>query len=282
MRVITIDPEKMKTENAAAACVLALGFFDGVHRGHQHVIATARREANRLHLPLAVMTFDRHVSQVFPMPKSAGFRYLTSVAEKAALMADQGVDTLYVVTFTKQFAGLTPQVFTDRFLIGLGAQVVVAGFDYTFGRGGKATVADLPQYSRGAFTVITVDQLQAEARKISSTRIRELIATGQVEQANVLLGHPYRLNVRPCIQQGSRLQVLPQLDRQQLPPAGDYTVQLTTHRGQCSAVLEVNAAGTLTLQTVRPLGACTEMSVTIVKRLVAVVRRRAPRAVNFA
>lgn len=268
MRVITIDP-KLIQEEPATPCVLALGFFDGVHRGHQQVIASARALAQQKQLPLAVMTFDRHVSQVFPMPKSASFRYLTSIAEKAHLMAELGVDTLYVVQFTPTFAGLTPQDFSDQFLIGLGAQTVVAGFDYTFGRGGKATVVDLPSFSRGRFDVVSVDQLQADHSKISSTRIRALIQVGQVARANVLLGHHYTMTLRPCLQSGRNMRVTPVQDRQQLPAAGTYNVRLATRTGNCSGLLVVGSAGTLTLHTLLPLSTMHLLEVHLLKRQAA-------------
>ena len=281
MRVITIDPSLIQAE-PATPCVLALGFFDGVHRGHQQVITRARAVAAQKQLPLAVMTFDRHVSQVFPMPKSASFRYLTSVTEKARLMAELGVATLYVVKFTPAFAGLAPQEFSDQFLIGLGAQTVVAGFDYTFGRGGKATVADLSRYSRGRFDVAIVDQLQADHLKISSTRIRALIQDGAVARANVLLGHPYTLTLRPCLRNGRDMRTALVQARQQLPAPGSYNVRLVTHSGNCSGLLVVTSTGDLILRTVLPLSTTDLLTVSVLKRQAPAVMHSAGTLVGLA
>lgn len=271
MRVTMIDPEQFNGNTPATPCVLALGFFDGVHRGHQQVIAAARAEAQERQLPLAVMTFDRHVSQVFPMPTSESFRYLTTVQQKADLMADLGVEQLYVVRFTKTFAGLEPQAFVDQYLIGLGAQCVVAGFDYTFGRGGKATAADLPHYGHGRLAVRQVGKLTGGGRKISSTRIRALVAAGDVAGAGVLLGHPYQVMV-DLVNTPAGLVVRPQSNRQQLPTAGDYTVALPSIRQTRSAVLHVDADGVMTLDYRGPLGGITrddQLPLTFIKAVVA-------------
>ena len=184
-------------------------------------------------------------------------------------MAELGVATLYVVKFTPAFAGLTPQEFSDQFLIGLGAQTVVAGFDYTFGRGGKATVADLRRYSRERFDVAIVDQLQADYLKISSTRIRALIQDGAVARANVLLGHPYTLTLRPCLQNGRDMRVTPVQERQQLPAPGSYNVRLVTHSGNCSGLLLVGSEGRLSLRTVLPLSTTELLTVSVLKRQTA-------------
>ncbi|WP_125710751.1 FAD synthetase family protein [Lacticaseibacillus porcinae] len=168
-------------------CVLALGFFDGVHRGHQHVIKTAKRIAQQRGLPLAVMTFDRHASTLF---SDQPFDYLTTLDQKAALMADLGVQTLYVARFTREFAALTPQAFVSQFLVTLQAQVVVCGFDYTFGQFGAAGVESLETLGQGHFETRVVAALQADREKISSTRIRQLRQAGRIEEAERLLGHP--------------------------------------------------------------------------------------------
>ncbi|WP_225047501.1 FAD synthetase family protein [Lacticaseibacillus kribbianus] len=187
-----------------APCVLALGFFDGVHRGHQRVIAAARTAARDAGVALSVLTFDRHASALFakrPVP------YLTTIAQKAELMAELGVDHLYVATFDSAFANLSPEAFVADCLVPLGAVRVVAGFDYTFGRGGTTTAAALPALAAGRFATTVVPKLTAARQKVSSTRIRGLIAAGNFAAATALLGHPY---------------VIADPTSQQLPPNGCY------------------------------------------------------------
>lgn len=186
MDVVMIDLNNLTTL-ITHPCVLALGFFDGVHRGHQHVIKTAAQQAAKHHLPLAVMTLDRHASTLF---SNQPFDYLTTLDQKAALMADLGVQTLYVAHFTREFAALSPQAFVDQVLVGLQAQVVVCGFDYTFGQFGAAGVEALEQLGRGYFETRVVAALQQNRQKISSTRIRALRQAGRYREAEQLLGHP--------------------------------------------------------------------------------------------
>lgn len=171
--------------------VLALGFFDGVHRGHQRVIATARKVAQQRGVKLAVMTFDQHPSVVFDHADPAHVRYLTTVAQKTALMAEMGVDVLYVMDFNAKVGALPPQRFVDQLLVGLHAQAVVAGFDYTYGPADVANMQWLPEYARGRFEVIEVPKATLDDQKISSTRIRKALDAGDIDEANLLLGYQY-------------------------------------------------------------------------------------------
>ncbi|WP_262316228.1 FAD synthetase family protein [Lacticaseibacillus parakribbianus] len=232
MDVTTLDYQSLQQRSKVAPCVLTLGFFDGVHRGHRRVIETARLAARRSGLALSVMTFDRHAASVFG---GRPVRYLTTVAQKAELMAQLGVDHLYVMRFTRDFAALTPQAFVTDCLVPLGAKQVVAGFDYTFGRGGTTTAAALPALAAGRFTTTVVPKLTASHLKISSTRIRELIGRGEFAAAEALLGHPYQV-VSPALQQ--------------LPPNGCY--QAEDRFGRVVTV-DVSASGQLVSAGLGPL-----------------------------
>ncbi|PIO83580.1 riboflavin biosynthesis protein RibF [Loigolactobacillus backii] len=172
--------------------VLTLGFFDGVHRGHQAVIGRAREEASKRHLRLAVMTFNQHPSLVFRQLDRRSATYLTTIPEKIDRMAELGVDLLYIVDFTSAFANLAPEKFVKQYIVDLHAQVAVAGFDYTFGPQ-RAGMAELPQFAKGRFDVIQVGQLNQNAEKVSSTRIRQAIDVGDIDEAASLLGYPYHL-----------------------------------------------------------------------------------------
>ena len=185
MDVKMIDLNNISTITTTP-CVLTLGFFDGVHRGHQHVINTAHQLARKHHLPLAVMTMDRHASTLF---SANAFHYLTTLAQKADLMAALGVETLYVARFTREFAALDPEAFVDQFIVGLQAQVVVCGFDYTFGKFGAADVQALKRIGTGQFETYVVPALNLGGTKISSTRIRQLLEVGRIDEAEQLLGH---------------------------------------------------------------------------------------------
>lgn len=169
---------------------MALGFFDGVHRGHQAVIEAAVQYANTHQLTSAVMTFDPHPSVVL----GRGVQHvqmITPLERKVQQIEQLGVDTLYVVEFTTAFADLLPQQFVDQYIIGLNVKHVVAGFDFSYGRLGKGTMETLPFHAREQFTATTVHKLEHEAEKVSSTRIRELLANGEVDGVEALLGRTY-------------------------------------------------------------------------------------------
>lgn len=182
------DPKSIVNEDV----VLALGFFDGVHRGHQAVIGKARQVANEKHLKLAVMTFSQHPAIVFQHIGPNGIHYLSPIPRKTELMAQNGVDILYLVEFTSHFAKLSPEDFIEQYILGLHAKAVVAGFDYTYGQKSDANMANLPKLAKDRFEVIQVEKRATGDEKISSSRIRKLLADSKVDETNELLGYPYQ------------------------------------------------------------------------------------------
>jgi riboflavin kinase / FMN adenylyltransferase len=154
---------------------VALGTFDGVHLGHQRVLAAARETG----LTSTVVTFDPH-------PRTALGNYvalLATLERRLELIAETGSDETLVVEFTLDLARLEPDEFADRILRPLGAEVVVAGEDFRFGHGRKG---DLELLSQLGFEIRAVPLLEG----VSSSRIRELVADGAVEAAAGLLGRP--------------------------------------------------------------------------------------------
>lgn len=171
--------------------VMVLGFFDGVHKGHQKVIETGKKIAEEKGLKLAVMTFNQHPSIVFQKVLPENMKYLTSLEQKERLMANLGVDILYIVEFTSAFAQLKPQDFVDQYIVNLNSAVAVSGFDYTYGPKEIAGVKQLPTYAQGRFEVVTVPKEEMTGAKISSTRIREKMEAGEMEEVTELLGYIY-------------------------------------------------------------------------------------------
>ncbi|MBW7650327.1 bifunctional riboflavin kinase/FAD synthetase [Anoxybacillus sp. ST4] len=172
--------------------VMALGYFDGVHLGHQKVIETAKQIADRHEYKSAVMTFHPHPSVVLGRSQQH-VRFITPLKEKERQIAKLGVDYLYVVEFTAEFAHLLPQQFVDEYIIGLGVKHVVAGFDFTYGRLGKGTMETLPFHSREQFTQTVIPKQTFGEEKISSTYIRQRLAEGDVEQLPHVLGRLYKV-----------------------------------------------------------------------------------------
>lgn len=190
MEVITLEYPVDSAKIPAGQCVLAMGFFDGVHRGHQAVIKRAQEIAKQRHLPLAVLTYNQSPAIVFRQFKN-GIHYLSTLDRKIDLMAQLGVNRLYVMAFTSHLAALAPQKFIDDVIIKLQPAVTVAGFDHTYGPK-RAGMTELPHYAHGRFQVEVVGKLSDPYNdKIASTKIRHLLDDGQVEQANQLLGYRY-------------------------------------------------------------------------------------------
>jgi len=184
--------------------VVAIGNFDGVHRGHQSVLERALTEARRSGAPALVLTFEPHPRKVF-RPEVPLF-VLTPPPMKARLLAALGFAALVEQPFTRDFASLSPEAFvTDVLEKNLGIRHAVTGFDFHFGKdrqGGPAFL--MAAGERHGFGVTLVDAFRDEgAEVVSSSRIRELLVEGKVEEAAGLLG--YRFTVEAEVIGGQQL-----------------------------------------------------------------------------
>lgn len=191
MKIVKLKEPYDKNAIVDSPIVLALGFFDGVHRGHQEVIKRAIEKGKSLGVKVAVMTFDRHPKIIFQNIDGEKFKYLTMLDEKLEHFKNLGVDIAYVVKFDENLAYLSPQDFIDKYVVGLHAICVVAGQDYTYGKHDIANMDTISDFAKGRFEIITVDHLQRNNQKISSTQIRKNLDSGNVEAANLLLGYQY-------------------------------------------------------------------------------------------
>lgn len=183
------DPDRIPKERV----VMTLGFFDGVHLGHQRVIRRAREEADRRGLPLALLTFNQHPKIVYENIRLNDYKYLSTNQRKSELAEDLGVDILYFVEYTFAFGSQAPEEFVDNYLVGLHTEVAVAGFDYTYGKKEIANMQTLPIHAAGRFDVIEVEELSHNNHKIATTNIKQLLEKGQVDQANLELGYIYEV-----------------------------------------------------------------------------------------
>ena len=176
---------------------MAIGNFDGVHRGHRALIAEAKIEADARRSPLAVLSFEPHPQEYF-RPSPECFR-LTPLRTKARLLADLGVDALFALTFDGDMARRTPQDFVLNVLVnGLGISGAVVGHDFEFGQkraGNLATLAYMGEME--GFSVTPFDTVTASGdEKISSTLIRRLLKEAKPEEAARLLGRPWAVEAR--------------------------------------------------------------------------------------
>lgn len=170
--------------------VAAIGFFDGIHRGHQKVIQTAVTKAKESNMESAVITFHPHPSVILKKG-TVHVQYITPLREKQEILRKMNVDRLYIIRFSKELASLSPQGFIDHFIIGLNIQHLVAGFDFTYGHKGEGNMEIIKSHAKGAFDFTTIKKVELENEKVSSTKIRSLLSDGNVEKVNQYLNRPF-------------------------------------------------------------------------------------------
>ncbi|SDM65349.1 riboflavin kinase / FMN adenylyltransferase [Fictibacillus solisalsi] len=193
MKTITLTHPHQFNKYDLPPTVMALGYFDGLHLGHQKVIGTAAAIARQGNMASAVMSFHPHPSVVLGK-KEAHVSYLTPIEKKKELLHELGIDIFYLVEFNEEFASLSPMRFIEEYLIGLHVQHVVAGFDYTFGKFGKGNMAMMEESAGGAFFQTVIEKLEKNGQKISSTLIRNLLKDGNIDDIPEYLGRPYSIS----------------------------------------------------------------------------------------
>ena len=214
--------------------VLVLGYFDGLHKGHQTLFKEAKKIADEKGLKIAVLTFPESPKLAFVRYQPELMLHLNHPEERAAHLENLGVDYLYLIDFTSHFSKNTAREFFDKYVSALKAKAVVAGFDYHFGSD-KRKAEELADYFDGR--IVIVSSVNQDDEKISSTRIRETIQNGDVAKAHQLLGYP--LSTRGIVVHGNArgrtigypTANLAPLDRVILPADGVYVVDVE-HNGK--------------------------------------------------
>ena len=183
-------------ERSDHGCVLTIGNFDGVHRGHQALLAKLTAKSQATGLPSAVLTFEPHPREYFTH-ENRPIR-LTSLREKILRIADQGVDRLYIGRFNARFAALTAEQFIEDILIrGLCARHLMIGDDFRFGKGRQGDFAMLEAAGQSVgFSVEAMHTLVHEGERVSSSAVRAALAEGDMPHAARLLGRPYSISGR--------------------------------------------------------------------------------------
>jgi len=183
----------------APACALTIGNFDGVHRGHQAMLALLRSEAEQRGVPSCVLTFEPHPRDYFAarrqQPDLAPAR-IGTLRDKLSDLARSGVDQAVVLPFAARLAALSPQAFIDQVLRqGLGARYVLVGDDFRFGaqRAGDYALLDAAG-TRGGFDVARMNSYEVHGLRVSSSEVRLALREGRMDDAARLLGRPYRIS----------------------------------------------------------------------------------------
>lgn len=188
MRIIR-HPKRKRLKGS----VVALGTFDGVHRGHQKIIRSTVKYAKKIGVASLAITFDPHPQQLI-VPER-GLKLLTTLPEREELFCQLGIDGVVVIKFNKRLQKLSYEDFVREYLVGkLGVRRVFVGFDYAFGRGRKGDVSHLKKLGKKyGFEVSVIPLVSANHQPIKSRRIREFIGRGEFYKALRLLGHPYQI-----------------------------------------------------------------------------------------
>lgn len=183
--------------------VMALGFFDGIHKGHQSLMKKALNSANKEGYKSSVMSFKKHpLTEVFPTYSP---KLLMDNDQKIEKFKNLGIDYIFLEDFDRDLMKLAPEEFIRDFLLKkFNIKKLIVGFNYTFGYKGEGRILDLIELGeKYGFDVEIIEPNIKEDKIISSTYIRELIDQGNVQEANELLGHPYK--VVGTIQEGKKL-----------------------------------------------------------------------------
>ena len=213
--------------------VITIGNFDGVHIGHQALFHTVIEQADAIGGVSVAMTFEPHPIRV--LTQNNHFPLITLFEQKKELIESSGIDALLCIPFTKEFAQITAEQFVSELLVKkIGMRAIVVGNDYTFGKGREGDITFLQDRAGElSYQVIVTDWIQdngEDPNRISSTRIRELVRTGQMTQARKMLGRWYQIRgkVTPGRNRGGKLLGFPtaniNLQDELAPKNGVYAV----------------------------------------------------------
>lgn len=244
MRVI------QKPQNAGER-VVALGTFDGVHRGHRALLLTAKQLADELNVPLRVCTFNRHPLEIL-RPDNPPVM-LSTIPEKASQLFSAGVDETELIPFDRSVADLEPEQFLERMHSMIMVRGIVAGWNYSFGKNGRGN-ADLLREDgeKHGYKVIIVPPTTLEdGTVISSSLVRRSLQDGDMQKVSELLGYTYSLTgtVAQGKHQGHKLGFptanIEPWKRKALPKFGVYTGMLETDTEMLPAVVNIGIQPTI-------------------------------------
>jgi riboflavin kinase/FMN adenylyltransferase len=198
MELIEVTSDLAELATVEKGCVLTIGNFDGVHMGHQQILNAAKQTATENQTQLVVMTFEPHPLAVLRPQQKPDL--LTSLAFKKHLIAEAGVDCLFLVKSTPELLSLSAQDFVKQFIVkGIQPNIVVEGESFNFGSGRDGNVHTLKQMGEeNGFLVSIIEAKEVrlstgQTVKISSTLIRDMLKKGNVADAALALSRPYRL-----------------------------------------------------------------------------------------
>lgn len=184
MKVIYLNGENININEQICS---AIGFFDGLHVGHMELVHYVQKIAKEKGYKKALMTFDHHPLYVLGRIKQE--KYITSMQDRIKILENEGIDYLFIIRFTKDVAKLSPQDFIDKYIVANHIMHVVCGYDFQFGNQNQGNIETLKLCEK--FDTTILDKVMYDNERISSTKIRSVIRSGQVDKLVPLLGKRY-------------------------------------------------------------------------------------------
>lgn len=185
-RISKIDD--IKNLNPTVACI---GYFDGVHLGHQKLIKQTILQAKKLSVSSTLICFEPDPMEVITGIKS---KHLTSYLNRLNIIKSFGIDNIIVIQFSDELMKLKSQKFVNLYLNKLNIKCLICGYDFSFGYKGLGNITDLIKY--GKFETIVIPEYKIYGKKVSSTRIKQTFISGNFELTNKLLGWEYCLELK--------------------------------------------------------------------------------------
>ncbi|WP_372753845.1 bifunctional riboflavin kinase/FAD synthetase [Labilibaculum sp.] len=236
--------------------VVTIGTFDGVHLGHRKVIRRLQELANKVKGETVIFTFYPHPRLVLN-PEETGLRLINTLEEKKVLLEDAGIDHLVIFPFTKEFSKLTYVEFVEQILVKqLGMKYLVVGYDHRFGHNREGKYEDLKIFADQLdFKIERQEVLNMNAINVSSTKIRNSIADGDIQMANKYLG--YRFFIKGDVIDGKKLghtigfptaNIDPQESYKLVPKDGVYAVKVDVEDQRYLGMLNIGVRPTVNNQ----------------------------------
>jgi len=174
--------------------VVTIGTFDGVHIGHQKILAHLKEAAQKINGETILLTFFPHPRLIIN-PDDDSLRLINDIEEKVSQLSKVGIDHLIIIPFSRDFSNQTPEEYISNVLVGkLGTKKIVIGYDHHFGKDRKGTMGDLEQFaSIFDYSVDEIPEQDINDIAVSSTRVREALIKGDIKTANLYLGYPFEL-----------------------------------------------------------------------------------------
>jgi riboflavin kinase / FMN adenylyltransferase len=174
--------------------VVTIGTFDGVHIGHQKILAHLKEAAHKINGETILLTFFPHPRLIIN-PDDDSLRLINDIEEKVSQLSKVGIDHLIIIPFSRDFSNQTPEEYISNVLVGkLGTKKIVIGYDHHFGKDRKGSMGDLEQFaSIFDYSVDEIPEQDINDIAVSSTRVREALIKGDIRTANLYLGYPFEL-----------------------------------------------------------------------------------------